>query len=275
MPVATSARVHPTAIISPQAYIGEDCEIGPFAVIEGRVTLGAHCAIRHHATLIGPMEMGEGNTVFGGAILGELPQHLKFNGEETRVVIGDHNVFRENVTVHRGTTGRYETRIGNNNFLMAGSHIAHDAIVGNHCILANNALVAGHCILEDYVYMSGNSALHQFCRMGRLSLLSGCSASTKDVPPFTIQQHINHVCGVNVVGMRRAGIPAAGIDAIRRAYQLIHRTEKTLPSALMQLEADLGDVDVVVEMISFIRESSRGINIADTHHGLSGNRHAA
>ncbi len=235
-------------------------------VIEGRVNLGNHCVIRPHATLIGPLDMGEGNMVFGGAVLGEVPQHLKFNGEETRVVIGDHNVFREHVTVHRGTTGRYETRIGSNNFLMASSHVAHDCLVGNHCILANSALLAGHCVLEDHVYMSGNSAVHQFCRMGRLSLLSGCSASTKDVPPFTIQQHINHVCGVNVVGMRRAGIPAAGIDAVRRAYQLIHRSEKPLPTSLLQLEAELGDVDVVVELITFIRDSSRGINIADSHH---------
>ena len=261
MPVASSARVHPTAVISAQSLVGEDCEIGAYSVLVGRVRLGAGCVVRPHAVLVGPLEMGESNMVYSGAVLGEFPQHLKFSGEETRTVIGKNNIFRENVTVHRGTNERFETRIGDDNFFMAGSHVAHDCIIGNKCILANGALLGGHCQLEDSVFLSGNSAVHQYCRVGRLVLLSGVSSTTKDIPPFIIQQHINHVCGINVVGMRRAGIPAAGIDAVRRAYAIIYRGDLGLPNALKAAENELGDVDVVAEMIAFIRTAGRGIHL--------------
>lgn len=261
MPVASSARVHPTALISPHAHVGEDCDIGAYSVIEGRVRLGAGCVVRPHAVLVGPLEMGEGNTIYSGAIIGEVPQHLKFGGEDTRTVIGNNNIFRENVTIHRGTAERFETRIGDNNFFMAGSHVAHDCTVGNKVILANGALLGGHCHVEDGVFLSGNSAVHQHCRVGRLALLSGVSSTTKDIPPFIIQQHINHVCGINVVGMRRAGIPNAGIDAVRRAYAIIYRDCGNLSTGLEKAESELGDVDVVAEMIAFIRTAGRGINM--------------
>jgi UDP-N-acetylglucosamine acyltransferase len=150
--------------------------------------------------------MGHGNAVFSGAILGEQPQHTKYAGEPTRLEIGDGNIFREHVTLHRGTTATGKTSIGNHNFFMAGSHVAHDCEVGDHCIIANGALVAGHCVLEDGVCLSGNVAIHQFVRVGRLALMSGLSATGKDIPPFMIHQRINTVCGVNVIGMRRAGI---------------------------------------------------------------------
>jgi UDP-N-acetylglucosamine acyltransferase len=259
MPIAQSARVHSTAIIAPEADLGEDVQVGPFVVIEGEVRLGAGCVLRPGAHLIGPLTMGCHNTVFGGAVLGEQPQHLRYGGELTRVVIGDHNIIREHVTIHRGTAHSWETRIGHHNLLMAHSHIAHDSIIGNHCILANGALVAGHCVLEDNVYMSGNSAIHQFCRVGRLALLGGVSASTKDVPPFIIQQRMNCVVGVNVVGMRRAGIPTANIDAVRRAFHLLYRSHMVVPAALEHMERELGQIAEVAEMIAFIRASSRGI----------------
>jgi UDP-N-acetylglucosamine acyltransferase len=142
---------------------------------------------------------------------------------------------------------------------MAHCHIAHDCRIGDHCILANGALVAGHCTLEDSVYLSGNSAIHQFCRAGRLALLGGVSAATKDIPPFIIQQRMNCVVGVNVVGMRRAGIPTAHIDAVRRAFHLLYRSQMLVPAALEHMERDLGGVPEVAEMIAFIRASSRGI----------------
>ena len=144
MPVATSARIHPTAILSPTSKIAEDVTIGPHVVVEGNVRIGPGCMLRPFVHLIGPLVMGEGNQVFSGAVLGERPQHLKYSDEETRVEIGDYNIFREHVTVHRGTTDRYVTQIGSHNFLMAGAHVAHDCIVGNHCTLANGALVGGH-----------------------------------------------------------------------------------------------------------------------------------
>jgi UDP-N-acetylglucosamine acyltransferase len=237
-------------VIAPEAEIGEDVRIGPHAVVEGEVRIGAGCVLRPNVHLIGPLTMGCHNTVFGGAVLGEQPQHLRYAGEPTRLVIGNHNIIREHVTIHRGTTHSWETRIGDHNFLMAHSHVAHDCRIGNHCIITNGALLAGHCILEDNVYLSGNCALHQFVRVGRLALLSGVSASTKDIPPFIVQQRINRVVGVNVVGMRRAGIPTANIDAVRRAFHLLYRSRLLLPTALMRMES---------ELVAFIRASSRGI----------------
>jgi UDP-N-acetylglucosamine acyltransferase len=259
MPIAQSARIHPSAVIAPEANVGEDVQVGPHVVIEGAVTLGAGCVVRPRVHLIGPMTLGCHNRIFSGAVLGEEPQHLKYQGEPTTVEIGDHNVIRENVTIHRGTSATRITRLGSHNYLMAGSHVAHDCQVGNHCILANGALLGGHCVLEDHVYLSGNSAVHQFCRIGRLALLSGLSATTKDMPPFIIQQRINCVVGVNVIGMRRAGIPTPRIDAVRQAYHLLYREAHVLPFALAQIERELGQVPEVAEMVAFIRRSSRGI----------------
>jgi UDP-N-acetylglucosamine acyltransferase len=194
-------------------------------------------------------------------VLGEAPQHVKYNGEETRLEIGDDNIFREHVTVHRGTTYTGVTRVGNRNFLMCNTHVAHDCRIGDGCILANGALIAGHCVLEDNVYLSGNAAVHQFVRMGRLSLLSGVSATSKDVPPFVIQQGHNGTASVNTVGMRRAGIPAARIDAVRRAFHVLYREGLMLTAALAVVERDLGTVPEVAEMVAFIRASARGINL--------------
>jgi UDP-N-acetylglucosamine acyltransferase len=260
MPIDPSARIHPSALISDEADLAADVQVGPFVVIEGPVRLGAGCVVRPYVHLIGPLTMGRGNTIYSGAVLGERPQHTKYNNEPTSVEIGDDNVFRENVTVHRGTTYSWKTVIGNRNFLMAGSHVAHDCRIGNNCILANGALVGGHCVVDDGVFLSGNAALHQFVHIGRLALLSGCSGSTKDVPPFIIQQNINTVVGINVVGMRRAGISTTEIDAVRRAYHIIFRDGMALPNALAVLDKELGSVGVVREMIDFIRASKRGIN---------------
>src|SRR5262249_6971786 len=174
-----SERIPPTAIISSEAELADDAVIGPYAVLEGAVRLGAGCVVRPYVHLCGPLTMGQGNQVYSGAVLGERPQHLKYNDEPTRLEIGDNNVFREHVTVHRGTNHSWATRIGSNNYFMAHCHIAHDCQVGNQCIFANGALLAGHCTIEDNVYLSGNCAIHQFVRVGRLALLSGCSISTK------------------------------------------------------------------------------------------------
>ena len=267
MPIAPSARVHPTTLVAPEAELGDGVEVGPFVVIEGPVRLGPGCVIKPYAHLIGPLTMGRDNTVFSGAVLGEAPQHLRYAGEPTGVEVGDGNLFREHVTVHRGTTASWVTRIGSNNFFMAGAHVAHDCVVGNNCLLANGALLGGHCVLEDGVFLSGNAAVHQFVRVGRLALLSGLSASTKDVPPFIVQQYINVVVGVNVIGMRRAGLPTASIDGVRKAFHLIYRQGLALPNALARVEAELGQIDAVAELLAFIRGSRRGINLA-THTRL-------
>ncbi len=254
------AKIHPTAVISPQAELADNVVVGPYVIIEGKVKIGPDCLLRPHSVLIGPLNMGKSNVVFPGAILGERPQHLRYNDEPTATDIGDHNVFREHVTVHRGTSHSMVTRIGSHNYFMVNCHVGHDCVIGDRCILTNGALVGGHCILGDGVYLSGNSAVHQFVRIGRLALLSGCSATTKDIPPFVIQQNIDHVVGVNVIGMRRAGLRNDQINAVRQAFRFIFRAGLTLPAAMARIEQELGAFDVVQELLGFLRDCKKGIN---------------
>lgn len=265
MAVTSSSRIHPTALISAEAELAPDVQVGAYCIIEGKVRIGSGCVLRPRAYLIGPLVMGKGNHIYSNAILGERPQHLKYNDEATGVEIGDGNTFRENVTVHRGTTHSWQTRIGNDNYFMVGAHVGHDCQIGNRCFLINNALLGGHCILHDGAYVSGNSGVHQFCRLGRLAFMSGCTAATKDIPPFIIEQGFNVVVGVNIVGMRRAGFTSEQISAIRRVYHIVYLQGLTLPNALRQVESELGHVDVVREFVDFVRQSKRGINGTRSH----------
>jgi UDP-N-acetylglucosamine acyltransferase len=212
------------------------------------------------ACLVGPLTLGEKNRVYPSVVLGERPQHVRYNNEPTSLEIGNGNTFREHVTVHRGTTESWRTRVGNNNHFMAGSHIAHDCQVGNGCTLAGNALLGGHCRIGDGACVGANSCVHQFCRMGRLAVLGGASMTTKDIPPFIVQQGINGVVGVNRVGMRRAGLSSERIEAICQVYGIVYLRGLTLPNALATAEIELGSVDVVREFVDFVRQSQRGIN---------------
>jgi UDP-N-acetylglucosamine acyltransferase len=256
--------VHPSAVVSAEAVLGEDVRVGPFVVIDGPVTVGPGTVVRPHAHLIGPLALGANNDVGTGTVLGGAPQHLGYRGEPTNVEIGDGNVFREHVTVHRGMPagagpGTGVTRVGSRNLFMAGSHVAHDCVVGNECMFANAAVIGGHVTVGDRALLSGNSAVHQFCRVGRLALLSGASASSKDVPPFWVMQEVNWVCGVNTVGMRRAGIPTPEIQAVRRAFGFIYADRLPIPAALVRMEAELGRFAAVRELVEFVRASKRGI----------------
>ncbi|HZZ81372.1 MAG TPA: acyl-ACP--UDP-N-acetylglucosamine O-acyltransferase [Gemmataceae bacterium] len=260
MAFPSSCRVHSTAIVSPEATLGENVEIGPFCVIEGPVLIGAGTIIRPGAFLYGPMTLGKNNEIYSGAVLGERPQHHKYNNESTSLEIGDRNIIREHVTIHRGTTYAMKTVVGNDNFFMVNSHVAHDCVIGNHCTLANGALVAGHCVLHDQVILSGNTAVHQFVRIGRLGMISGCSATGKDIPPFVIQQGLDNVSGINLVGMKRAGMAREQINAVRAAFRILFREGLVLPAAMAKMERDLGMFDAVQEMLTFLRGCSKGIN---------------
>jgi UDP-N-acetylglucosamine acyltransferase len=260
MSFPASCRIHPSAILSSEVELAEDVEIGALAVLEGPVRLGAGCVIRPGAYLFGPLTMGPGNIVYTGAVLGERPQHLRYKNEPTDLEIGAHNIFREHVTIHRGTTHTGRTVIGDDNFFMVNSHIAHDCVIGDRCIFTNGSLLAGHCIVDDMAILSGNSAVHQFVRIGRLAMLSGCSAATRDIPPFVIQQGIDTVSAVNVIGMRRNGFSNEQINGVRTAFRVIYREGMTLPAALAKLERDLGRLDVISEMIGFLRGCTRGIS---------------
>ncbi|HEX4608029.1 MAG TPA: acyl-ACP--UDP-N-acetylglucosamine O-acyltransferase [Urbifossiella sp.] len=256
--------IHPTAVVSPDARLAPDVRVGPLAVIDGPVELGPGCVVAAQARLTGPVAAGPNNTFDTGCVVGGAPQHTAYAGDPTRIEIGSGNTFREHVTVHRGMPvgtgpGTGVTRIGDGNLFMAGAHVAHDCVIGNHGIFANSALLGGHVVTGDRVFLSGNSAVHQFCRVGRLALLSGSSASSKDIPPFWVIQDVNRVCGVNVIGMRRAGVSNAEIQAVRRVFRSIYIEKLLIPIALMRAEADLGTLPAVRELIDFIRSSKRGV----------------
>jgi UDP-N-acetylglucosamine acyltransferase len=209
------------------------------------------------------MEMGAENFVGHGAVLGKSPQHKGYRGEATTLKIGDGNIFREHVTVHRGTVaGGGVTRIGHRNVFMIGAHLGHDGQVGNDCTLVNGTLVGGHVELHDGCILSGHSAVQQRVRVGRLAMLGGLGSVTKDIPPFVIQQGYNCVSGLNLVGLRRAGISNESIAALRNAFRILYKEGRTQTGALGQIEADMGDVAEVAEFVAFIRASTIGISPA-------------
>jgi UDP-N-acetylglucosamine acyltransferase len=272
--------IHPTAVISADAKLADGVRVGAFAVIDGAVTLGRGCTVAAHAHLIGPLTLGENNTICTGAVLGGDPQHLAYKGQPTLVEIGSGNTFRENVTVHRAMPlgeghGSGVTKIGDRNLFMVGAHVAHDCRIGNDGIYVNGCLLAGHVETGDRVLLSGNTAVHQFVRIGRLALLRGTSGTTKDMPPFWIQKEINVACGVNVFGMRRAGVPNAEIMGVREAFKRIYRGGTTITAAVEKIEADLMHLPAVAEVVAFIKASKRGICGAVRYGGEGSEREAA
>jgi UDP-N-acetylglucosamine acyltransferase len=263
MTLTISEWIHPTAVIDPEATLADDVEVGPYVVIEGPVEVGPGCVIEAHACLCGPIVMGRDNFIGHGAVLGKSPQHRSYQGEPTALRIGDGNIFREFVTIHRGTLqGDGTTWIGDRNMFMVGSHLGHDVRVGDGCTLVNNCLVAGHASLQDGCILSGHTAVQQRVRVGRLAMLGGMAATSKDIPPFVLQQGYNCVTGLNVIGLRRSGCPSVSIDALRQTFRIFYREGRTQTSALDQIEAEFGSVTEVSEFVRFIRESKIGINPA-------------
>ena len=263
MSLLTSELIHPSAIISPEADLPADVQVGPYAIIEGAVRVGPGTVIEAHACLCGPIVMGQDNFVGHGAVLGKSPQHRHYRGEQTTLQIGDGNVFREHVTIHRGTpAGGGRTSIGDRNLFMIGAHVGHDGIVGNDCTLTNGALVAGHAELQDSCILSGHTAIQQRVRVGRLAMLGGLGSSTKDLPPFVLAQGYNCVSGLNLIGLRRSGMSGETITAIRQAFRILYKEGRTQTSALDLIESDLGHVAEVAEFVEFIRSSTIGISPA-------------
>jgi len=263
MTLLYSELIHPTAVIDTDAVIAPDVQIGPYAIIDGPVQIGPGCVIEAHGCLSGPLVMGRNNFIGHGAVLGKGPQHRGYRGEPTGVHIGDNNVFREFVTVHRGTVqGNGVTTVGDRNMFMVGCHVGHDVRIGNGCTVVNNALLGGHVTLEDDCILSGHTAVQQKVRIGRLAMLGGTGGTSKDVPPFILQQGYNCVTGLNIIGIRRAGFSAQSIDALRQVFRILYREGRPLPAALEQIEADFGHVAEVVEFVTFIRMSRTGINPA-------------
>ena len=253
--------IHPTAVVEPGAQVDPSCEIGPFAVVGPHATLGPRNVLAAHAVVTGHTSLGEGNRVFPHAVLGEIPQDLKYRGEPTRLEIGSRNTFRECATVNLGTVqGGGVTVVGNGCLLMANSHVGHDCRLGDGAIIANSVALAGHVTLEDHVHMSGLAAVHQFCRIGRLSFVSGLTGVAMDVPPYcTVSGARAELVGLNTVGLQRAGLSEDQIGRIKQAYKIVFRSNLGLAEALAQLEGELGAHPEIAHFLAFVRGSQRGI----------------
>ena len=256
--------IHPTAIIHPKAKLDSTASVGPFAVIDEGVELGANCVIGPHVYLTGLTVIGTGNQFHAGCVIGDAPQDLKYKNEPTRLRIGDNNVFREHTTVHRSTKLDSETVVGSHNFFMANSHVAHNCVIGNHVILANGALLGGHAVVQDRAFISGNCLVHQFTCVGTLALMQGGAAISKDLPPFCVALRDNEMCGLNVIGLRRAGFAAEERLELKRLYHLLFRNGKNLREALAEARSNFTSVPAKV-LIDFIAEAKRGV-CSDSGH---------
>jgi UDP-N-acetylglucosamine acyltransferase len=253
--------IHPAAVIEPGAEVDPTCEIGPFAVVGPNVKLGPKNVLAAHAMVTGHTTLGEGNRVFPHAVLGEIPQDLKYRGEPTRLEIGSRNTFRECVTVNLGTVqGGGATVVGNGCLLMAYSHVGHDCNVGDGAIIANSVALAGHVILEDHVHLSGLAAAHQFTRIGRLAFVSGLTGVVLDVAPYCmVTGSRGELAGLNAVGLQRAGMSEEQIGRVKQAYKIFFRSNLPLAEAVAQLEAELGAHPEIAHFIAFVKGSERGI----------------
>lgn len=253
--------IDPRAVVSPGAELAPDVEVGPYAVIGPGVRIGPGCWIGPHAVVNGPTVLGAGNKVFQFASIGEAPQDMKYRGEPTRLVVGDRNTFREYVSVHRGTvTGLGETRIGDDNLLLAYSHVAHDCVLGDHIIFSNAVNIAGHVEIGDWAILSGYAGAHQFTRIGAHAFIGNNTSVLQDVPPYVLATgHPAEPRAINTEGLKRRGFSEEQQRAIRNAYRVLYRSELKLEDALLQLE-EMAQAEPVLEiMVGFIRGSTRGL----------------
>jgi UDP-N-acetylglucosamine acyltransferase len=253
--------IHPTAIIDPKADIDSNVDVGPHSIVGANVKIGSGTVIGPHVVIQPYVEIGPDCHIFQYASIGAIPQALKFEGEETYVKIGRGTVIREFVTVNRGTGfGGGITEVGEENFLMAYVHIAHDCKTGRKAILANNATLAGHIVIEDFVTVGGLVAIHQFVRIGNYAYIGGKSAVVKDIPPYVIAAGDRaKLHGLNSVGLKRHGFSQETLSSLKKAYRIIFRIGLTLNEAIERVKAEVGQVPEVNDLIRFIKSSKRGI----------------
>ncbi|MEO6035854.1 MAG: acyl-ACP--UDP-N-acetylglucosamine O-acyltransferase [Verrucomicrobiota bacterium] len=252
---------HPSAVIHPKAQIGDDCFIGPFCVIGENVSMGKNCRLHSHVVIDGHTTLGDGNEIFPFASIGLKTQDLKWCGGITRTVIGDQNTFRENVTINSSTGDGESTRVGSNNHVLAYSHIAHNVTLGNHVIMSNVATLAGHVTVEDRAVIGGLAAIHQFCRIGQMSIIGGCSKVVQDVPPFMMADgNPAETRTINKIGLERNGVSAETHLSLRQAYKILFREGLTISNALKRIEEGLPESPELLHLIQFVRSSERGIS---------------
>jgi UDP-N-acetylglucosamine acyltransferase len=255
--------IHPTAIVDPKAEIAEGVEVGPYSVIEKDVVIGERTKIGPHVVIRERTRIGKQCHIFQFSSIGEAPQAFAYKGEKTTLLIGDQNIIRESVTLHRGTVpGGGKTIIGNNNYFMAYSHVAHDCQIGNQVVMANGATLAGHILIEDYAIIGGLSAIHQFCRIGTHAILSGITGVSQDILPYMMAAGSRaKLYGLNTVGLKRHQFSEQTIRALKKAYRIIFRSGLTLEKAIKTIEEDeIASTAEVRHLLQFIQGSKRGIN---------------
>jgi UDP-N-acetylglucosamine acyltransferase len=252
------SHIHPTAIIDPKAEIAEGVEIGPYAVVDAHVKIGKGCKIGPHCHLTGDTTLGEHNNLHAGCVVGDMPQDTSYRGAPTRVIIGQHNRIREHVTIHRGTKEGTTTVIGDHNYLMAHCHVAHNCQIANRTIVVNGVLLGGWVHVEDGAFLGGGAVVHQYCRVGTLVILRGLARISKDVPPYCMAVENNELVGLNVVGLKRAGLSLEQRSRLKEAYASLFSSGLNISQALDQLDRESKSAEVH-HLVEFIRASKRGI----------------
>lgn len=258
--------IHPTAIIHPRAEVDSSCEIGPYAVIDAAVKLGPRCRVGPQVYLTGHTTIGAENTFHAGCVIGDAPQDLKYKGAPTQLRIGDRNVFREHTTVNRSNKLEEDTVIGSGCFLMTHAHVAHNCRLGDHVVMANDATLGGHVTVGDRAFLSANCLVHQFTRVGTLALMQGGSAVSQDLPPFCVSRGDNSLCGLNTVGLRRAGLTPDERLELRRLYHFLFRARRSLRAALPEARAQFTSAPATL-MLDFLGQAKRGVLADATRHG--------
>lgn len=252
--------ISPLAYVHPEAVIGEGCEIGPFCYIDKNVVIGSNNRLMNSVTLLSGTRLGNGNTIFPGAVIGAIPQDLKFRGEETTADVGDNNTIRENVTINRGTAAKGKTVVGSNNLLMEGMHVAHDVLMGNGCIVGNATKIAGEVVIDDFAIISAAVLIHQFCHVGSYVMVGGGTRSGQDIPPYCMAaREPVSFCGLNVVGLRRRGFTPETIEQIHTAYRLLYQRGKLREECLEEIRQTLPMTPEIQYILDFVTTSKRGI----------------
>ena len=252
-------QIHPSAVISSQAKIGKDVVISPFCVVENGVEIGDGCRLESRVTIKKGSTLGENNLVCEGAVIGGMPQHIAIHENCGNIVIGNGNVFRENVTVHRSMNESGTTMIGDNNMFMVNSHVAHDCRVGNNVLLVNNVMLAGHVCVEDRAILGGAAAVHQYCRVGTMAMVGGQAHLVQDVPSFMMVDGLSsRIVGLNMIGLRRAGYSIDEIKQLKAAYRVLYRSEKNWQEILKNLEETF-TTGPAQKLVQFLSGSTRGI----------------
>ena len=252
--------ISPLAYIHPEAIIDESCEIGPFCYIDKNVVIGKNNHLMNSVTVLSGSRIGDGNTIFPGAVIGAIPQDLKFKGEETTAEIGNNNTIRENVTINRGTAEKQKTVVGSNNLLMEGMHIAHDVVVGNGCIIGNTTKIAGEVVIDDFAVISACVLIHQFCHIGSYVMIGGGTRTGQDVPPYIMAaREPVAFCGLNIVGLRRRGFSNEVIENIHNAYRLLYQRGKLREECLKEIRETIAMSPEIEYILNFVTSSKRGI----------------